>query len=286
MGYYSSNRGLRKGSGQRFQKSQHEKAKARVHKHREKGTYAEEEESPSAGMAAEKTLNNLKHLGEQKFAVSPFRQYFDDWLLNVKQTLSEFESNPETAIDDEFAKQREQTLAKVEAELADLKQEEEALEPCVKELADTNHALVELDANYAAKTRETGTRRNNEIQNLTKKVQELEAKLEQAKAIKTSFIGGVSKKAKLQKVEETTSELEAKKTELKKTVETFGIEQDKLHDIYEKKKHFTMDKVQRLEKEIEKLETDRSQSARQRASDALVAAVKALLKKQPKPPSE
>ncbi len=286
MGYYSSNRGSRKGSGQKFQKSQHEKAKARIHKHRQKGTYAEEEHSPTAETQAEKTRNNLKHLGEQKFAVSPFGQYFDDWLLNVKQTMSEFESNPEIAIDEEFAKQREQTLAKVEAELAELKQVEKALEPCVKELTDNNHLLVELDANYAAKTRETGSRRNNEIQDLTKKVQELEAKLEQAKAIKTSFIGGVSKKAKIQKVEEATSELEATKAELKKTVETFGIEQDKLHDIYEKKKHFTMDKVQKLEKEIEKLETDRSQSARQRASDALVAAVKALLKRQPKPPSE
>src|SRR5512136_3067166 len=131
MGYYSSNRGSRKGSGQKFQKSQHEKAKARVHKHRAKGTYAEEEQSPPAEAQAEKTQNNLKHLGEQKFAVSPFRQYFDDWLLNTKQTLSEFESNPEIAVDEGFAKQREQTLTKVERELAELKQEEKALEPCV-----------------------------------------------------------------------------------------------------------------------------------------------------------
>jgi DNA repair exonuclease SbcCD ATPase subunit len=286
MGYYSSNRGSRKGSGQKFQKSQHEKAKARVHKHREKGTYAEGEGSPTAGKAAEKTLNNLKHLGEQKFAVSPFRQYFDDWLLNVKQTLSEFESKPEIAVDEAFAKQREQTLTKVERELAELKQEEKALELCVKELADTNHMLVDLDANYAAKTRETSTRKNNEIQNLTKKVQELETKLEQAKAIKTSFIGGVSKKAKAKMIEEATSELEAKKTELKQTIERFGLEQDKLHDIYEKKKHLTMDKVQKLEKEIEKLENDRSQEARHHASEALVEAVKALLERQPKPSSE
>ncbi len=237
-------------------------------------------------MAAEKTLNNLKHLGEQKFAVSPFRQYFDDWLLNVKQTISEFESTPEIAVDEEFAKQREQTLTKVERELAELKQEEKALEPCVKELADTNHMLVDLDAHYAAKTRETGMRRNNEIQNLTKKVQELEAKLEQSRTIKTSFIGGVSKKAKAQMVEEATSELEAKKTELKQTLESFGLEQDKLHDIYEKKKHLTMDKVQKLEKEIEKIETDRSQAARHSASEALVGAVKALLERQPKSSSE
>src|SRR5512136_2750574 len=131
MGYRSNRGGSRRSSGQRFQKSQHEKAKARVHKHQEKGAYVEEESALTTEKLAEKTLSSIKRLGEQKFAVSPFRQYFDDWLLNVKQTLSEFESNPEIAVDEGFAKQREQTLTKVERELAELKQEEKALEPCV-----------------------------------------------------------------------------------------------------------------------------------------------------------
>jgi hypothetical protein len=42
----------------------------------------------------EKTLGKLHGLGSQKFAVSPFSQYFDDWLLNVREVLSEFESTP------------------------------------------------------------------------------------------------------------------------------------------------------------------------------------------------
>jgi DNA repair exonuclease SbcCD ATPase subunit len=286
MGYQTGHRGPRRSHGQRFQKSQHEKAKNRAHKHRLKGTFSEEETTVTAEMAAEKATSNLKRLGEQKFAVSPFRQYFDDWLLNVKQTLSEFETSRAVAVDGEFVKTREQTLAKVESELAAVKREEEALEPCVKELADTNHLLVELDADYSAKTRETGTRRNTEIQRLTKKIHDLEEELEEVKAMKTRLFGGFTKKAKTLKIAEISSKLDAAKPELEKTVETFKLEQDKLHDGYEKKKQEAMAKVQALEKEIEKLDEDKSHKARREASETLAEAVKTLLERQPKPPSE
>jgi DNA repair exonuclease SbcCD ATPase subunit len=170
----------------------------------------------------------------------------------------------------------------VEQQLAEMKQEETALEPCVKELADTNHLLVELDADYAARTRETGTRRNTEIQRPTSNVQNLEAELERVKAMKTSFIGGLSKKAKAQKIAEATSKLEAAKVELEKAIESFRADQEKLHDDYEKKKQVAIAKVQLLEKEIEKLENDKSLNARQEASENLGKAVKALLDRQPK----
>jgi hypothetical protein len=286
MGYQSAHRGPRKSSGQKFQKSQHEKAKARAHKHREKGTFSEEENVATAEMATEKAMNSLKRLGEQKFAVSPFRQYFDDWLLNIKQALSEFEANQAVTVDEEFVKTRDQTLAKVEHELAETKQEEMTLEPCVKELADANHLLVELDADYAAKTRETGMRRNTEIQNLTKNIKNLEEELDQVRAMKTRIFGGFSKKAKTQKIAELTSKLGTAKPELEKTIEAFKLEQDKLHDGYEKKKQATMAKVQALESEIWKLENDKSISARHIASEALAKAVKSLQERQPKPSSE
>jgi hypothetical protein len=283
MGYQSANRGSRRGSGQKFQKSQHEKAKTRAHRHRVKGTFSEEENSETAEIVVEKVVNNLKRLGEQKFAVSPFRQYFDDWLLNVKQAVSEFESSPAVIVDREFVKEREQTLTKIEAELAKTKREEETLEPCVNELADTNHLLVRIDADYAAKTRETATRRNSQIQRLTKNAQNLEAELERVKATKTSFIGGVSKKAKAQKIVEASTKLEAAKAELEKAIESFKVEQEKLHDGYEKSKQAAMAKVQMLEKEIEKLETDESLNARHEASEDLTKAMNALLERQPRP---
>jgi hypothetical protein len=63
------------------------------------------------------------------------------------------------------------------------------------------------------------------------------------------------------------------------------VEQEKLHDGYEKKKQIVIERVQRLEKEVEKLESDDSLPARREACEALVNAVKTLLERQPIPTS-
>ncbi len=286
MGYRSNRGGSRRSSGQRFQKSRHEKAKARVHKHQEKGAYVEEESTLSTEMLAEKTLSSLKRLGEQKFAVSPFRQYFDDWLINIKQTLSELQLNPAIRVDQEFVKESEQILAKTEQELAEIKEHEKVLEPCVRELADTNHLLLKLDTDYAVNTRELAAQKNVEIQHLTQNVHNLEAEVERMKVAKTSLIGGLSKKAKAQKIAELNAELDSAKTEMGKTVGSFKKDQERLHDNYAKSKALTMEKIKDLEGKIEKLENDNSIAARQSAAETLTRALKALVDRQPKPPSK
>lgn len=285
MGYQSSRRGSPRGSGQRFQKSSHEKAKVRRHKRQSKNQITQEEHEVTIKEVGKKTLSNLKRLGEQVFAVSPFSQYFDDWLINVKEAVSEFETSDAINTDELFVKQRQRTFDKLEAEFARLKQEELKLNQAVKELADNNHLLVETDADYAAKTRELGPRKDAEIQRLTLDVQKYESELEQTKRMKTSFFG-FTKKAKAQKEAEAGSKLEAAKTKLESAVQAFKVEQEKLHDNYEKKRSSITEHVQQLEKEVEKLETDNSVSIRREACEELTNAVQSLLDRQPLPSSE
>jgi len=276
MGYRSQG-SPRRSSGQKFQKSQHEKAKTKARKHREKGkTFQEEKPIASPEETAQKTINRLKKLGEQKFAVSPFSQYFDDWLINLKEALSEFVLNPAANVDETFKNELERLVAKVERELAEIKQAEGASDRSAKELADKNHLLVEIDAEYAAHTREIGPRRNSEIQNLSLKVKNLESELDRVRAMKTSIIG-FTKKARAQKETETLQKLESAKTELKSAVQEFKVEQEKLHDDYENRKQVVIGQVQRLEKEVEKTEDDLSLNARFAACEGLVEAVNMLL---------
>jgi len=280
MGYRSQG-SPRRGAGQKFQKSQHEKAKVKAHKRQVRGrALREEPQIATAEEIAEKTLNRLKRLGEQKFAVSPFSEYFDGWLINLKEVLSEFESSPAVSVDEAFVNERGRLIAKVERELAELKQDEAALDVAAKELADNNHLLVQIDAEYAAKTREIGPRRNAEIQGLTLNVQSFEGELERVKAMKTSFFS-FTKKAKAQKEAEALRKLESAKTELESALQSFKVEQEKLHDNYEKKKQAVIEQVQRLEREVEKLENDDSLTVRSSASEALADAVNALLERQP-----
>jgi cytochrome c556 len=280
MGYRSQG-SPRRSAGQRFQKSQHEKAKTKAHKHQVRGrALGEEPQIATSEEIAEKTLNRLKRLGEQKFAVSPFSEYFDDWLINLKEVLSEFESSPAVSVDEAFVNERGRLIAKVERELAELKQDEAALDVAAKELADNNHLLVQIDAEYAAKTREIGPRRNAEIQGLTLNVQSFEGELERVKAMKTSFFS-FTKRAKAQKESEALRKLESAKTELESVLQSFKVEQEKFHDDYEKKKQAVIEQVQRLEKEVEKLENDSSLTVRSSTSEALADAVNALLERQP-----
>ena len=276
MGYRT---GSRK-SGERFQRSQHEKAKTKTHKHKDKSKLSHEENEVTVEKIVEKTLTSTKKLGEQRFAISPFSQYFDDWLINLKEVLAEFESSQAITVDETFVKERERIVLQVERELTELKQAEAALNLKVKELADNNHLLVELDADYAAKTRELGPRRNAEIERLTPNVKQLEEELERVKRMKTSIFS-FTKKAKAKKEAETMHKLESAKAELESVLEKFKAEQEKLHDEYEKKKHATIDRVQELEKDVEKLETDTSTTPRHNASETLINAINALFQRKP-----
>jgi len=280
MGYRS--RGSpRRGAAQRFQKSQHEKAKVKTRKRQSRGkSYREEPQIATAEDIQEKTLSRLKRLGEQKFGVSPFRDYFDDWLINLKEVLSEFESNHGIKVDEGFVNERGRLIGKIEQKLAELKRNETALDVAAKELAEHNHLLVQLDAEYAAQTREIGPRKNAEIQSLTLNVQNLETELERVRAMKTSFIG-FTKKAKAQKEAKALENLDSAKADLDLDLQNFKVEQEKLHDDYEKKKQFVIEELQRLEKEVEKLDNDASIAVRSTVTEALADAVKALLERQP-----
>ncbi len=101
---FRSQTGSRKGAGKQFSKSTHEK-KTKEKKQRQGAKYLQEgTPEVSAKESAEKTLNSLAKLGNQIFALSPFSQYFDDWILNLRQVTSEFESNPTIAVDEQFTK--------------------------------------------------------------------------------------------------------------------------------------------------------------------------------------
>ena len=284
MGYRPQTRSPRN-AGRGHQKSQHEKAKARTQRHRAGEKYLPEKQIATAEEIVEKTLGSFSKLGIQIFALSPFSQYFDDWLVNLRETLAEFELNPAMSADDQFVKERSQVLTGVERELTEKKLKEAELAETAKTLSENNHLLVQIDQEYAAKTREVGSKSNSKIQHLTQNVQNLEEELDQLRQMKTSFFGAFSKRAKEQKLAITTQKLNSAKSELESTVQNFTVEQEKLHDEYEKKKQVVIEKVQSLEKEVENLETDSSLEARRSACKALVDAVNALVQRKAVSPS-
>jgi outer membrane murein-binding lipoprotein Lpp len=182
-------------------------------------------------------------------------------------------------------KERSQALTDVERELAQKRLKEVELEETAKTLSENNHLLVQIDEEYAAKTREVRLKNNSKIQRLTHDVQNLEEEIDCTKQMKTSFFGAFSKRAKEQKLAAATQKLNAAKSELELAMQNFTVEQEKLHDEYEKKKQVVIEKVQSLEKEVENLETDSSLEARRSACKTLVDAVNALVQRKAVSPS-
>jgi chromosome segregation ATPase len=273
--------GPRRGASRQFSKSTREK-KVKEKKRKAEAKYLwEETPEVSAQKVAQKTIGCLGKLGNQIFALSPFSQYFDDWLVTLRQTISEFESNSAIKVDEKFVKERSQIFLDVEGELADKRLQESNLTGEAKALADTNHQIVEADKEYAEKTRELSNKRNVEVQRLSSKIGELEADVAQQQEIKISFYKFKEKKRAAEKLAQTTQNLKDTKNELEVALQSFTAEQEKLHDNYGKRKQELNEASDRLHKEMEKLETDTSTEARQKACSALSDSVNALFKRTP-----
>ena len=250
-------------------------------KQRSGARYIEEQAEVSPKDAVEKTLGSISRLGNQIFALSPFSHYFDDWLVNLRQVISEFESNPSISVDEQFVKERTQIFLDVEAALAEKRIQESSLDGEAKELADNNHLLVETDKDYAEKTRQLSNKRNADVQRLSTEIRELEDEVASQEQIKFSFYKFNAKKKAAETLAKTRQELKSKKNELEVTLQNFTADQEKLHDSYEKKKQEITDRVESLHKTLERLETDTSVQPRQTACTALSNAVNALLQRAP-----
>jgi hypothetical protein len=258
----------------------HEKAKHKGQKHRSSGKYLlEESASPTCEEFLEKTLGRLQSLGCQTFAFSPFSQYFDDWMLSLKSVLSEFELNPAVNVDEEFVKERSQVVADVELKLAERRREEVVLEEVARRLANQNNLLVQIDTEYAHATQKLASERKSDIKRLTRRVHDFEEELEETSRMKVSIFSPFARRAKSHETAEVTRKLDAVKSELESAVKAFKVEQEKLHDEYEKRKQSVTEQVRSLEKNIEGLDTDGSLEDRQFACEELVNAVKALLQR-------
>jgi len=275
--------GARRNAGRQLSKSEHEK-KVKGKKQRSSGKYLEEETEVSGKDAVEKTLGSLSRVGNQIFALSPFSQYFDDWLMNLRQMTSEFESNPAITVDDQFVSERSQIFLDVEAALAEKRLQETNLTGEAKELADSNHLLVETDKEYAEKTREISIKRNSEVQRLSTEIRGLEDEVAGQEEIKIRFYKVNARKKAAEKLVQTRQALKSAKNELEVTLQSFTADQEKQHDFYEKKKQEITERVDALHKELEKLETDTSLGTRQTACNALANAINALLQRKPLQP--
>lgn len=135
----------------------------------------------------------------------------------------------------------------------------------------------DIDAEYAAQTRELADKRKSAIAILSKEVKDLEAELDRLEKIKTS--NPIKKTAIAQKRFDTTQKLILAKKRLELAEQDSNAEQEKLKAEYERKKQAMLGKLQTLEKDLAAKAIDTSAELRKEATKSLANAVRALVKR-------
>jgi len=279
MGYHSRNRSPG-GSGRGHKVSRRKKARVKVQKRQPRGVYAPEEghvqtsEEVLAGI-----LNRLRSLGTQRFALSPFSEYFGPWLGTVRDAMFEFESIPSIGVDDQFLKERSQILSNVELELEERRREEASLDKISKSLSGNRVLLERVEEKHNARTKETEKHEANEIKRLSTSIEGVKEELDRIAQIKTGIFRRVSEKAKAQKEAEATQRLDSAQKELELAVQHFSAEKERLRKEYEEEKRPLTEQIRDLQKEVEKLEIDGSVEARRAACESLVDAMNAFVER-------
>jgi len=256
------------------------KVKVREKKHRSSGSFiSEENQAPTIEEVAERTVNTLRNLGKQRFAVSPFSEHMSRWLVNLKDVLSEFEESPGTAVDDQFAKERTQILSTVELDLGKIRDKEAYSGEAFKIVSDNRILLEQMEKDYAAKMKEIEERKNTEIKCLTGNVDAIKEELDRIVRMKTGIFRAISKEAKAKKEAEETQRLNAAQSELTSTVQRFTTEQEKMRDEHERRKQAINEHIRDQEKEVESQEIDGSLETRRAACGALANAINLFLQR-------
>jgi hypothetical protein len=280
MGYQSHVKGSRS-TGRGRGAPRREKTKAKEHKRQPTGKYAPETDNvPTSEEAVNRTLNTLHNLGNQRFALAPFSEHLNRWLLNLNQAISEFESDPNMTPDDQFTNEYSQIGMDIESDLEKTRQKEATSAQAVKSLSEDRILLEQTEKNYSEATLEIQHRKDAENKRLSMNMDLCKDELEHITQMKTGIFR-ISKKNKAQKEAEATQLLNTAENELASATERFTEEEEKLRQEYERKKQPIAQRIQEYEKEIQNQEIDGTLGGRQAACEALINTVNSfLLRKQ------
>jgi hypothetical protein len=240
-------------------------------------TTQEQKHIATAKEVSEGALKRLRTLGRQKFGSSPFSQHFDRWLMNVKAVLSEFESNPNISVDEQFLRERSQILSIIERQLENRRLSEVSLGEEERNLSECKNILEQIKTEYLTVAKEVQRQRNREIKRLCSGIDGLKRDQDEVIRMKTGFFQGVSKKGREQKEMEITQRLIDEQRALELETLNFKVAKGKLRDEYERKSTPVLNQMKGFQKKLDEGETDGSLEDRWFACEALVDAVNNFL---------
>ena len=269
-----------KGAIHEYKKPLREKRKDRKRIHRRIGRpIREAKHTATEREVSEGNLKRLHTLGSQKFGSSPFSEHFDRWLTDVAIVLSEFESHPKISVDDQFVKERAQTLAVIKLQLEERRKKEASLNQEITNLSYYKNSLKQIDMEYVTMMAALKNRKNREIKPFRISIDQLKSEQDKVIRVKTGFFRGISRKDREQKEIEIAQKLNDKQRELELLVLDFNAKQKELREEYETRREPVLEQLKKFQKISQNLETDGSLEERWFACEALIDAVITFLQR-------
>jgi hypothetical protein len=265
---------VKKGSDKKKKKSD-----KKVKKSKSDAKSLKEKSEVSLQVVVGKVLGDVERLGSQMFALSPFSQYYDDWLVNLRQVVLEFESVLGGRVDEVFVGDREQAFLDVRVALAECRVQESVLGEADAALFSVKRELEEVDADYAEQCRELSKKRDVDTQQTTVRIKVLEEDLAKQEKLKFSFFQFGAKKAAAKRLDQTQKSLTASRKQLEDILQGFTVEQNKLQGDYAVRKQELSDRVNVLRKKAEQLEVDASIEVRKKVCVQLSNSVNDFVKR-------
>ncbi len=264
------------------------KSKSKLGKHGTGVPYRlEEERTLTAAEIVDRTLNSLSRLGNQRFAVAPFHEHYDRWLLSVRNVISELIASPVVTVDDHFKDECSRVLSDIELTLKDRRAKEASNDEMARfvnrNVLNAKSLLAQTEREYAVKMNEIAAKREDAIKPVATNLGRLRQELSRISRMRAGFLRGISKKVKAQKTTEATQKLDTTKRKLATIEQSFATEQKKRQVEHERRRRQILEQIANYQKEIANLDSgpkvDDALDVRHATCDALVNAVNSLLQR-------
>jgi hypothetical protein len=177
------------------------------------------------------TLMYLDMLGGEVFEQEPVSKYFDDWMVNLRQTILSFESNQAIGADEGFNAEYNKIFGQIQMELDNRIAMEGDMAVSYRTLVENRYLLNKIDEEQKAQTKEFVEKGASNIETLMRNMATLEKELSETEAIKVSYLHPMQMMAKDQKAHDLMLKLNSVKKQLAMAVGTSSTDGGKSGDL-------------------------------------------------------
>ncbi|MDR2203246.1 MAG: hypothetical protein LBE76_02895 [Nitrososphaerota archaeon] len=218
----------------------------------------------------ETTLKRLHTLGNQKFATSPFSEHFNYWLRTVETILNEFETQPNIDADEQFIKERTQTLTTIKLQLEKHREKENTFEKQIIKLSTAKNRIQQVKKDYLISISTLTKQRTDALKQLNNELEDLKREQDQIIKTKTGFFRGISRKEREQKEAIIVQKYLDKQQELEITTLSFKEKQKQLKEEFENKQEPLIEDIKKFQNYVKETDEDSSLEDRWHACESLM----------------